>query len=336
MAEDSERDADVLLDRLVESIAALPDPIDRARECVRIGDGVRDLHGRLAQVRRRAIYEATLRPGATGRSVADELGVSPKTVSIASAEFRRDDLALLRRLVEATRSVDPNEPGLDHAEAMLASSTAVGVLAHVIAQLATPWIRASDVHGGDDDEWWAIQHGFERAEYLSKLAGLQRSPRRYANESDEELDERNPLSVRWPCRMLNAMPGIHAFGTEDTTDEGTEWALWWSIESADSNLDIGDVGPSPAGWLVSEWLVWLVRDYRKSGKAIESRVTAAPPMLNTPGGMMSFAIEASLDGLDAVDPHEFARSIQLLWSGDGDKVTPSGYFDVEWPREPSA
>lgn len=333
MPEDTERDADVLLERLVESIAAIPDPIDRAQECVRVGDGVRGLASRLADVRRRAIYEATLKPGATGRSVSDELGVSAKTVSLASSEFRRDDLALLQRLVTEARSLLPDDPDVEQAEAMLASSTAVGVAAHLVAQLFTPWIRAADADGGDDDAWWEVHRGFERAEYLSKLAGLQRSPRQRPSDTGAEEDERTPPRLRWPCRVLNAMPGIHAFGTTDIDGGGTEWTLWWSIGAADENLDIADVGPSPRGWLVSEWLVWLVRDYRKAGQVIESRVTAPPPMLNHPGAMMTFAIEASLDGPNAVDPHEFARSILKLWSGDGDRVTGSGYFDIDWPPE---
>jgi hypothetical protein len=332
MEADQENDADALLDRLVASIAAIPDPIGRARECVRIGDGVRLLHARLADVRRKAIYEATLRPGATGRSVSDELGVSAKTISLASSEFRREDLALLHRLVAAARTTIPNNAEVTHAEAMLASSTAVGVLAHVVSQLSTPWVIAADADGGDDDDWWEIYRGFERAEYLSKLAGLQRSPHR-SGATESDVDEHTPSPLRWPCRVLNAMPGIEVFGTMDSREGGDEWTLWWSIQSADDNLDIADVGPSPEGWLVSEWLVWLVRDYRRAGKSIDSRVTAPPPMINNPGAMMTFAIEADLGGPDAVDPHEFARTVIKLWSGDGGEIVKSGYFEIDWPAE---
>lgn len=201
----------------------------------------------------------------------------------------------------------------------------------MVAQLSLPWLRASDIDGGNDDDWWAISRGFDRAEYLSKLAGLHRPPRPHAAAAAE--DERTPPRLRWPLRVVNAMPGIEALATVEDGDEADVWTLWWSILSADDNLNIGDVGPSRDGWLVSEWLVWLVRDDRRAGKEIESRVTAPPPMLNEPGAMMTFTIEADLDGPHAVDPHEFARDIVKLWSGDGDQVRPSGYFDVEWPTE---
>ena len=283
------------------------------------------------EVRRRAIYAATLKPGATGRSVSDELGVSAKTVSLASAEFRRDDLALLHRLVAAARSALPDDVDVEHASAMLSNSSAVGVAVHVVARLFTPWLRAADFDDGEDDAWWEIHTGFERAEYLSKLAGLQRSPRAASVDGGAADDERTAPELRVPCRVLNAMPGIRAFGTTRLAEHSAQWTLWWSIASADRNLDVADVGPSREGWLVSEWLVWLARDYRKAGELVESRVNSLPPMLNTPGAMLTFAIDATLDGPLAVDPHEFARSIITSWSGDGDKIEGSGYFDIEWP-----
>lgn len=333
MSTEEERDADVLLERLVASVAAIPDPIERASECVRIGDGVRNLHAQLADVRRRAIYEATLKPGATGRSVAAELGVSPKTVSQASAEFRRQDLEMLHELVAAAKAQLPDDGDLEHAEAMLASSNAVGVLAHVVAKLSTPWHIAEKIDDGDDDTWWKIHDGFERAEYLSKLAGLERTARARSTGDPTAPDEHTPVELRWPCRLLNAMPGIHSFGSTEQEEGRTVWTLWWSINSAGRHMDTFSAGPSREGWLVSEWLVWLVRDYRKAGKQIESRVTAPPPMINEPGSMLTFAIEADLDGPDAVDPHEFGRSIVRLWDGEADRFPGSGYFQIEWPPE---
>lgn len=331
--EETKRDADVLLKRLVASVAAIPDPIERAMECVHIGDGIRNLHAQLAEVRRRAIYEATLKPGATGRSVATELGVSGKTVSQASAEFRRQDLEMLHELVEAAKAHLPENADLEHAQAMLASSSAVGVLAHVVAKLSTPWHIAEKIDDGEDDAWWKIHDGFERAEYLSKLAGLERTPRIRSVDDAAEPDEHTPLELRWLCRLLNAMPGIHSFGSTDRTEGRTVWTVWWSVGSADRHMDTFSAGPSREGWLVSEWLVWLVRDYRKAGKEIESRVTAPPPMINEPGSMLTFAIEADLDGPNAVDPHEFGRSIVRLWDGEAGRFPGSGYFEIEWPPE---
>lgn len=319
-----------LLDRLVRSVAAIPDPIVRARECVNVGDEVRGVHSRLADVRRKAIYEATLRPGATGRSVSEELGVSAKTVSLASSEFRREDLALLRRLIDTTKTVVPGSADVAHAEAMAASSPGMGVLAHVVAGLCSAWLEASST-ADEGDAWEETYEGFKRAEYLSRLVGLQR-PTHHPAGGSGDVDEHVPARLRWPCRVMNVMPGISAWGSVEDRGNGPEWTLWWSIESADRHLDIGDVGPSREGWLVSEWLVWLVRDYRIAGKHLESRVTAPPPMLNEPGGMMTFCVDGPLQGLNAVDPHEFARSIMKLWDGDA-VIAGSGYFDVDWPQE---
>lgn len=331
MTEPDDRDADVLLRQLVASVSAIPDPLLRASECVRVGDEVRGLHSQLADVRRRAIYEATLKPGATGRSVAAELGVSPKTVSQASAEFRRTDLETLRELVAAAKAATPDDADVAHAEAMLASSTAVGVLAHVVAKLSSQWYRVVDFDS-DDDQWWKIQDGFERAQYLSELAGLER-PRPKAGDGADDIDPSTPAVVRWPCKLLNAMPGIKAFATTDDERGRPVWTLWWSIISADSHVDIFSAGPSGDGWLVTEWLVWLVRDYRIAGRSITSTVTAPPPMINEPGNMLTFAIEAYLDGEDAVDPHEFGRSIVKLWGGAGDERDRTGYFEIAWPAE---
>lgn len=319
-----------LLERLVRSVAAIPDPIKRARECVAVGEELRTVQGRLAQVRRQAVYEATLRPGATGRSVAEELGVSAKTVSLASSEFRRRDIDLLHDLVEATESVAPDSPELLHAKAVVASSTNVGVLSHVVAELDSVWILAASIDG-DSDSWEELYQGFKRAKYLSKLASIE-PPTPPKPDGSSEFGA--PPRLQWLSEVLNAMPGIGGWASMDTRDDDHKWELWWSIESADANLEVADVGPSPEGWLVSEWLVWLVRDYRIAGRLIESSVTAPPPMINEPGAMMTFYITASLAGPDSVDPDEFAQSIINVW--DGRPGSPrTGYFDIDWPGKRS-
>ncbi|MEN3305422.1 MAG: hypothetical protein V7603_1624, partial [Micromonosporaceae bacterium] len=76
-------------------LARIADPIARARACDRLADQARDLQHEISQVRRRAVYEATLRPGHTGQSVAAELGVSTKAVSAAVGELRAEDRELL-------------------------------------------------------------------------------------------------------------------------------------------------------------------------------------------------------------------------------------------------
>jgi len=127
------------------------------------------------------------------------------------------------------------------------------------------------------------------------------------------------------------MPGVAGWASMEDRGQGLQWELWWSIQSADPNLEVGDVGPSTDGWLVSEWLVWLVRDYRVAGRQIESSVTAPPPMINEPGAMMTFYITASLEGPDAIEPDDFARSIIQVWEGRGGSPG-TGYFDIRWPE----
>lgn len=327
-----EPDADELLDRLVRSVAGIPDPILRARKCVSTGDDLRGAQSRLADVRRRAVYEATLQPGATGKSVSEALGVSAKTVSLASSEFRREDLALLRSLVSAARQASPDSRDVAHAEAMLASTSSIGVLAHVTSNLFGAWLIAENGGGRDDDAAEGIYEGFKRAEYLTQLAGLQRADRVRGAETVE--DSTIPASLRRLGAVLNAMPGVHGWASLDDRADGREWSLWWTIESADPNLDVGDVGPSRDGWLVTEWLTWLVRDFRLAGRRIASSVTAPPPMINEPGAMMTFYVEAALNGPDAVDPDEFADSIVRLWDGDAG-VRGTGYFDIDWPVAPA-
>ena len=259
--------------------------------------------------------------------------MSSKTVSQASSEFRREDLHLLRDLVAAAKARLPDNADLHQAEALLASSSAIGVLAHVVAKLSTPWHLAEDIDGGDDDDWWRVHEAFERSEYLSRLAGLQRAPREQSGGEESQPNDHTPIELRWLRDLLDAMPGITAFGTTDCEDGRTVWTIWWSISSNDRHVDTFSAGPSREGWLVSEWLVWLARDYRLAGKQIESRVTAPPPMLNEPGGMLTFSIEADLDGPDAVDPHDFGRSIVELWDGDAEVQSGSGYFEIDWPKE---
>jgi DNA-binding LacI/PurR family transcriptional regulator/transposase-like protein len=87
--------ADVDLRGAVARLVRIVDPVARVKACDRLADRARDLQHEIGQTRRQAVYEATIRPGATGQSVATELGVSPKAVSAAIGEFRAGDRELL-------------------------------------------------------------------------------------------------------------------------------------------------------------------------------------------------------------------------------------------------
>lgn len=81
-------------ERALAMLRAIADPIARARAAEGWADRARSLQSQIADIRRRAVYEATLRPGSTGESVAAELGVSPKSVSVSIATFRAEDRAV--------------------------------------------------------------------------------------------------------------------------------------------------------------------------------------------------------------------------------------------------
>jgi len=81
-------------ERALATLRAIADPIARARAAEGWADRARSLQSQIADIRRRAVYEATLRPGSTGESVAAELGVSPKSVSVSIATLRAEDRAM--------------------------------------------------------------------------------------------------------------------------------------------------------------------------------------------------------------------------------------------------
>lgn len=77
------------------ALGRIADPIERAREAAELVESGRVVQQRAAEVRRRAIYEATLRPGQNHATVAASLGVDPSAVSQAVAELRSQDRAVL-------------------------------------------------------------------------------------------------------------------------------------------------------------------------------------------------------------------------------------------------
>ncbi|MFD4323186.1 hypothetical protein ACFWQC_01030 [Nocardioides sp. NPDC058538] len=325
--------------RLLASVEAIPDPVERVRQCVVIGDQVRALQGRLGEIRRRAVYEATLKPGATGRSVAAALGVSTKAVSQASSEYRQTDLALLDRTVDVLSSaLSPNDPDINQLLALRASTRSVSLIAQALLRTYRAWL---DLVAKDDDvpdEVRTLDEAYERAEYLCALAEIKptatvRFPTlavaepRYDDVPDELL---------WPAKILNAMPGIIATACNYTyEDRVSEWSLQWQILPAERYTSVFDAGPDPQGWAVSEWLVWLARDFQRSGAPIHARVTSPPPYLNEPGESMAFIVEGETGTPESVSAVDFADTLMRVWDGT-DSGRPAGYFEVKWPEREAA
>jgi hypothetical protein len=335
MADKERQDApeeDFRVFRLLAALEAIPDPVERAHECLRVGDQIRAAHGRLGQIRRQAVYEATLKPGATGRSVADALGVSPKAVSLASSQYRQADLTVLAAAADLLVSkMGFEKPELAHLQAVRAGSHSVTMLAQALLMAYDVWIKFS-LDDLDDDSSWQLYEAFERAEYLASLAKVSegKSVRMpilaFASPSYDNV----PSELVWPARVLNAMPGIIATATVYDYPDESEWALSWHILPAERYTSVFDAGPDPKGWAVSEWLIWLARDFMRSDYAVSSRVTAAPPFINQPGESMTFLIEGVIGQPNSTTAEAFADSIISIWDGKSEKER-TGYYKIDWP-----
>ncbi|MET4224585.1 hypothetical protein [Oerskovia enterophila] len=340
VSSDGHPEQDFRIVRLLAALEAIPDPVERAQECLRVGDQVRAIHGRLGEIRRRAVYEATLKPGATGRSVAQALGVSAKAVSQASSHFRQSDLATLDKAAGLlSETLGSTSPEIGHLLAVKASTRSVTLIAQALLSTYTTWITGLDPSSVDDDTYETVQDAYERAEYLCQLAQVAMAPAqriRFQTLALAEPDyEAIPAELVWPMQVLNAMPGILAFGTNYDYDDGSEWSLCWNILPAERYTSVFDAGPDPKGWAVSEWLVWLARDFERAGKAVSSRVSSPPPFLNEPGESLSFLIEGAIGHESSITAVEFAEQIINTWDGTSPE-TRTGYFPIDWPQRPEA
>lgn len=313
---------------------AIPDPVERVRQCVVIGDQVRALHGRLGEIRRRAVYEATLKPGATGRSVATALGVSTKAVSQASSEYRQTDLALLDKTVDVLCSaLPPSDPDVDQLLALRASTRSVSLIAQALLRTYHAWLHLV-VDDNVPEEVRALDEAYERAEYLCALAEIKPTATvRFPTLAvAEPRYDKVPDELLWPAKVLNAMPGIIATACNYAYDDSaSEWSLQWQILPAERYTSVFDAGPDPQGWAVSEWLVWLARDFQRGGAPVQARVSSPPPFLNEPGESMAFIVEGQTGTPESVSAADFADALIREWDGS-DSGRPAGYFEVEWPE----
>lgn len=93
----------------LQALPGITDPVARAFACDDLlARKIPELQAAIAEVRRAAVYDATLRPGANADTVAAELGVSNKAISKAVSEQRHADRELMR---EALASVLAAPPG---------------------------------------------------------------------------------------------------------------------------------------------------------------------------------------------------------------------------------
>lgn len=315
------------VERTLAYLRSIPNPVERARMCDEVAEQARAIQGSVGQIRRRAVYEATLRVGSTGASVAAELGISGKAVSLATKAHRTEDLKLLHGVLE--KYLQGAASNLNRA-----------VVAHAresrdVVYVATTVLKADKHrrHGSlAEDEWLEIDDAVKHAQRILESAaalpaGLRTHP---APMTDLEVDYAEvPEHLVHLCRTINALPGIVANCWDEQVTIAdpypvSAWYLSWSILPAEPHSSVLEAGPHREGWATTEWLVWLLRDLNRSGKEVAQYTTSPPPYLNTPGESLSFGVYAPRNSGDTLNPDDLADWVAQLWD-------ETGYKAVAWP-----
>lgn len=311
----------IRVERTLAYLESIPDPLQRIRECEVASDQARTIQGKIAAVRRRGVYEATLRPGSSGESVAAELGVSAKAVSAAISEFRKHDLDLFRRALAL--STHSGVSALPPAELSAASSTRDVLFA---AKTVLKAQAARTIKGETDDDFAFLEEVAERARSIAATGRVEIPAGARARPP---LGQAEPDYTRTPARYLrlahalNALPMIIGYVAESNLDDS--WTMSWMIRPAEPYSTVFDAGPHRDGWASSEWLVWLMKDYHRGGWDLDYYVSSPPPHLNEPGESMSFVVNFPKHSTSkVVDPDELADWIKKIWD-------QTGYTAIEWP-----
>ncbi|MGW9032200.1 hypothetical protein ACWGQ5_51100 [Streptomyces sp. NPDC055722] len=101
-------------------------------------------------------------------------------------------------------------------------------------------------------------------------------------------------------RALYSLPGIVTIssceGHPDRDGDKAEWHIGWKLRSADPEASIRDAGPSPEGWLVTEWFMWHAQSMRAAQMGIRRFAHAPAPHVNGPGRAMVFWIYGEATG----------------------------------------
>lgn len=313
----------IRIERTLAYLASIPDPYARIKECEVASDQARAIQGKIAAVRRKAVYEATLKPGASGESVAAELGVSAKAVSAAISEFRKADLELFRLVLSMYG--ESAKTKLSQAEIDAARSSRDVLFA---AKTVLKAHVGRDLQSEDDGVFETLEDAAARARSLAEAGHLDvPSPgwdRKPMGQTEPDYDH-IPRPYRYLARVLNALPQVLVSVWEGDGD--SQWMISWAIRAAEPYSTVFDAGPHRDGWATTEWLVWFLRDYIRGGYDVDQYVTSPPPFLNEPGESMSFvAVFEKETALKRVDPDEFAVSVMSTWE-------QTGYASVEWPAK---
>lgn len=316
------------VERTLAHLRSIPDPFLRARACDEAADQARSIQAKIAEIRRHAVYEATLKPGATGASVAAQMGVSTKAVSLASKRFRADDLNALHAVIDmylAGASTDFNDLSL-----RLARSSKDPIL---VAKAVLEADRARDHTNLGPDEWAVIDAHVERAQTLVRLAQDVPAtiPEFHEPGAPTATDDDIEPHLRVLARTVDSLPGIRAtawpeISMLDDPEPEPAWYLSWSLLAAEEHSSVFDSGPHREGWATTEWLVWLVRDFERGGLDVQQYPSSPPPFLNTPGESLSFVVYAPQGGPRPLDAGDFAKQVARTWD-------ETGYTAVDWPED---
>ncbi len=317
------------VERALAHLESIPDPIARVKAADDLADQARGVQSDISQIRRRAIYEATLRPGHTGESVAAQLQVSPKAVSAAVSEFRAKDRCLFQAVLEilmrdGVSATQPDQlaPGL-HARDVL-----------VQARLVLVGYTAYHPDKIDDDEFELIESAAKRAHEIHRSIGADapaRPPWDQPTFTTRVLDwEQVPPGMMDAARVFAVLPGILPLYLDlpDTSTESTSawWRIGWGILPAEEGATVFDAGPHRDGWATTEYLVWFVRAMQRAGYQVWTDMYAPPPYLNEPGECLTFAVEGEMRGEKPLHPTDFVRDLKKAWADE-----QTGFVEIDWP-----
>lgn len=318
------------VERALARLEAIPDPIARAHAARHLADQAREVQGDIARIRRQAIYEATLRPGHTGESVAAELQVTPKAVSNAVSEFRAQDRQLFHT---ALKILMKNGVTTIPAERLTPGLRARDVL--VQARLVLLGLENYDPREVTNEEFGQLEDAGQRARKIHKSIGEEVAPTRWHRRTrgEAKIDwEQVPQGMINAARVFDALPGIAPLFFDlpnmDSATPSTSnlWRIGWSILPAEDGVSLFAAGPHRDGWVVTEYLVWFIHDLIRSDVRIWKDMYSPPPYLNGPGECLYFMVEGELHGEKAITPDRFVKDLKDFWVDHH-----TGPVDVNWP-----
>jgi hypothetical protein len=314
------------VERALAYLRGISDPVARVRAADVLAEHARGVQGSIGQIRRRAIYEATMRPGHTGESVAAELQISAKAVSAAISEFRAEDRKLFRSALEVLMRPDVSRAPR---EQLAPGLTARDVL--VQARLVLLAEEDYDIGNVSDEEFDLLEIARERARAIHQASGADTPkdpPWRVTLSRREPIDwtsvDQRIINV---VRTIDAMPGIAAVswvypGSADWPRG--DWGVAWQMLAANASETVFQAGPHRDGWASTEWLIWLSTDFSRSGFNLWQDVFSPPPYLNEPGESACFWIFGNLGGDKPMTPDQFVSDLRTTWD-------ETGFTKIEWP-----